>query len=167
MAAVLRSVGAVLHLRATPGQQQDCMCLATQSHTCLLQHDTGAGCVYMWLMCAVLCFGCLHWRRKDCEVLSEKLNNAGITAAYYHADMEPGTRAASHSAWSEGHVKVRLTPCVRMSGPAQALQTAAWPGIAAVWPFHCLLQHGASLGWPNHTSTHACSGRKTRASRCT
>jgi superfamily II DNA helicase RecQ len=40
-------------------------------------------------------------------VLAEKLNNAGITAAYYHADMEPGTRAASHSAWSEGHVKVR------------------------------------------------------------
>lgn len=45
-------------------------------------------------------------RSKDCEVLAEKLNSAGITAAYYHADMEPGTRAASHRAWSEGHVKV-------------------------------------------------------------
>lgn len=45
-------------------------------------------------------------RSKDCEVLAEKLNSAGITAAYYHADMEPGTRAASHCAWSEGHVKV-------------------------------------------------------------
>lgn len=39
-------------------------------------------------------------------MLAEKLSDAGTTAMYYHADMEPGSRAAAHSGWSEGHVKV-------------------------------------------------------------
>lgn len=43
---------------------------------------------------------------KDCEVLAEKLNTAGITATHYHADMEPRARATAHSAWSEGQIKV-------------------------------------------------------------
>jgi superfamily II DNA helicase RecQ len=43
-------------------------------------------------------------------VLAEKLSDAGTTAMYYHADMEPGSRAAAHSGWSEGHVKVSEVP---------------------------------------------------------
>lgn len=39
-------------------------------------------------------------------MLAEKLSAAGTTAMYYHSDMEPGSRAAAHSGWSEGHVKV-------------------------------------------------------------
>lgn len=51
---------------------------------------------------------------KDCELLADKLNAAGITAAHYHADMEPAARAASHTAWSNGSVKVgpQLFGCV-------------------------------------------------------
>jgi hypothetical protein len=56
--------------------------------------------------CARMLTTFLSCFRKDCEVLAEKLDSAGITAAYYHADMEPGTRAASHSAWSSGNIKV-------------------------------------------------------------
>jgi hypothetical protein len=56
-----------------------------------------------WRLCVLGVFAC----SKDCEVLAEKLVDAGIPSAYYHTDMEPGSRAASHSAWSDGNVKVR------------------------------------------------------------
>lgn len=54
----------------------------------------------------VCLFGYLHCCRKDCEVLASQLQSGGITAAHYHADMEPAARQASHSNWSSGDVQV-------------------------------------------------------------
>ncbi|WIA10092.1 hypothetical protein OEZ85_010299 [Tetradesmus obliquus] len=46
--------------------------------------------------------------RKDCEVLASQLVAAGLTAAHYHADMEPAARQAAHSSWSSGAVQVMV-----------------------------------------------------------
>eukprot|EP00775_Hariotina_reticulata_P010922 gene10922-11077_t len=44
--------------------------------------------------------------RKDCETLASQLQIAGVSAAHYHADMEPAARAGAHEAWSSGAVQV-------------------------------------------------------------
>lgn len=82
--------------------------------------------------CARMLTTFLYCFRKDCEVLAEKLDSAGITAAYYHADMEPGTRAASHSAWSSGNIKVRACGMVCFPGSSYGRYVTA----GALWtPF--------------------------------
>lgn len=39
-------------------------------------------------------------------MLASQLQTAGISAAHYHADMEPAARTASHNTWSSGAVQV-------------------------------------------------------------
>lgn len=51
-------------------------------------------------------FRALIFHRKDCEGVCEDLVTGGVTASYYHADMEPAARLRSHKQWSEGRVQV-------------------------------------------------------------
>jgi len=64
--------------------------------------------VTLFVCCDLFVLSCVLHCSKDCEVLADKLCSAGVTAAYYHADLEPAARSASHTAWSSGNVKVGL-----------------------------------------------------------
>lgn len=44
--------------------------------------------------------------RKDCEQLCAELVAAGLKAAHYHAEVEPGARQAAHARWSAGEAQV-------------------------------------------------------------
>lgn len=44
--------------------------------------------------------------KQSCEQTSEKLNNAGIKCAFYHAGMEPEDRLTIQKAWQSGEIKV-------------------------------------------------------------
>ncbi|KAK9814024.1 hypothetical protein WJX73_009544 [Symbiochloris irregularis] len=44
--------------------------------------------------------------RKDSEEVAQHLDGAGVSAAHYHADMDPVRRQQVHLAWSKGQVQV-------------------------------------------------------------
>ncbi|KAL3687443.1 hypothetical protein R1sor_013752 [Riccia sorocarpa] len=44
--------------------------------------------------------------RKECEQVAEELRQRGISAAHYHADMPPDTRANVHTRWSSNKIQV-------------------------------------------------------------
>jgi hypothetical protein len=80
------------------------------------------------------CFAC----RKDCEVLASQLVAAGLTAAHYHADMEPAARQAAHSSWSSGAVQVRNIWCAPLSSRFNSYYlTSLMQGVEAA--AYCLL----------------------------
>jgi superfamily II DNA helicase RecQ len=98
--------------------------------------------------------------RKDCEGLARELQAAGLTAAHYHADMEPAEREAAHSAWSSGAVQVVVATiafgmginkpdvrfvlhhslskrCLALASPELARPGPPWPALAGpgpTWP---------------------------------
>ncbi|CAL1386678.1 unnamed protein product [Linum trigynum] len=49
----------------------------------------------------VYCFS-----RKECEQVSAELRTRGISADYYHADMDPGAREKVHTRWSKNKLQV-------------------------------------------------------------
>ena len=40
--------------------------------------------------------------RKECQSLAQALAAQGVSAAFYHADMDPAAREATHRQWSQG-----------------------------------------------------------------
>ena len=44
--------------------------------------------------------------RKDCEVVSEKLQDAGISATFYHAELDPEERRVRQENWQLGNIHV-------------------------------------------------------------
>lgn len=84
--------------------------------------------------------------RKECESLAAALAAEGVPAAFYHADMEPAAREATHRQWSQGG-SVLLTSMPELGIWAlqegsvvcvQAVCRSLWPRWLSAW---------ASIGW--------------------
>ena len=81
-----------------------CVCVRAYVRACVCVH----ACVHVVCVCVSVCVMlcvCV-WCRRDCEVMADKLSQAGVSALCYHAGLGDADRTMVQRRWIQDNCKV-------------------------------------------------------------